>query len=95
MAMARCAQQPNGSYNIVLGYQAGYQLSTGSSNIDIGSPGVTSENNIIRIGSGQSQTFIAGVINGNGGGIDQSQCLAIVRRHNPAGATAGRGRDEH
>jgi hypothetical protein len=58
----------NGSYNIALGYEAGYNLS-GSSNIDIGNMGVASDNNIIRIGSGQTSTFIAGVLNGNGGGL--------------------------
>ncbi|MGO8925945.1 MAG: tail fiber domain-containing protein [Limisphaerales bacterium] len=59
----------SGSYNIALGYQAGLNITTGSSNIDIGNSGVTGDNSIIRIGSGQTQTFIAGVINGNGGGL--------------------------
>jgi trimeric autotransporter adhesin len=60
----------SGSYNIALGVQAGINCTgSESSNIDIGNPGVTGENNIIRIGSGQAQTFIAGVINGNGGGL--------------------------
>ena len=38
---------------------------------------MATETNIIRIGSGQSQTFIAGVINGNGGGLTNFQCLSI------------------
>ena len=59
----------SGAFNIALGYQAGFNLTTGSSNIDIGNVGVGTDANIIRIGSGQSQTFIAGVINGNGGGL--------------------------
>jgi hypothetical protein len=59
----------SGSYNIALGYQAGYNLATGSSNIDIGNPGFASDTNIIRIGSGQTQAFIAGIINGNGAGL--------------------------
>jgi len=59
----------SGSYNIALGYRAGYNLATGSSNIDIGNLGLAADNNIIRIGSGQTQAFIAGVINGNGGGL--------------------------
>ena len=63
----------NGNDNIALGFQAGYNFTgSESSNIDIGNPGVTGDNNTIRIGSGQSQTFIAGVINGSGGGFDQS-----------------------
>ena len=59
----------SGNNNIALGYAAGYSISTGSYNIDIGNAGVTGDNYTIRIGSGQSQTFIAGVINGNGGGL--------------------------
>ena len=61
----------SGSNNIALGYLAGYNLSTGSSNIDIGNEGFAADNNIIRIGTPgiQTNTFIAGVINGNGGGL--------------------------
>ncbi len=69
-----------GSYNIALGYEAGQNITTGSSNIDIGNPGVTGDNNIIRIGEGQSLTFIAGVITGNGAGLtglDASQLTSI------------------
>ena len=62
-------ENSSGSNNIALGYEAGFSISTGSSNIDIGNVGVAGDANIIRIGSGQSQTFIAGVINGNGGGL--------------------------
>jgi hypothetical protein len=59
-----------GTNNIALGYQAGFNLSTEeSSNIDIGNLGVSGDYNVIRIGSSQSQTFLAGVINGNGGGL--------------------------
>ena len=59
----------SGSNNIALGYLAGYYITTGSYNIDIGNTGFSTDTNIIRIGSGQSQTFIAGVLNGNGGGL--------------------------
>ncbi len=59
----------SGSGNIALGYQAGYNITTGSSNIDIGNQGLATDTNIIRIGSGQAQTFIAGVVNGNGAGL--------------------------
>jgi type VI secretion system secreted protein VgrG len=58
-----------GSYNIGLGYQAGYNLTGGSSNIDIGHPGLATDTNLIRIGSGQSQTILAGVLTGNGSGL--------------------------
>ena len=59
----------NGSYNIALGFNAGYNLTAGSSNIDIGNQGLSSDTNLIRIGDGQTQTFIAGIIKGNGGGL--------------------------
>lgn len=59
-----------GTNNIALGYMAGFAFGANeSSNIDIGNMGVANENNTIRIGSSQSQTFIAGVINGNGSGL--------------------------
>ena len=57
-----------GSYNIAEGYQAGYNI-TGSSNIDIGNMGSANDANIIRIGSGQKQAFIAGQIIGDGSGL--------------------------
>jgi hypothetical protein len=62
------ANNLSGSNNIALGYLAGTGI-TGNFNIDIGNSGVGTDNNIIRIGSGQTQTFIAGVLNGNGGGL--------------------------
>lgn len=60
-----------GSNNIAVGYQAGFNLSVGSNNIDIGNTGVGGESGIIRIGTPgiHSSTFIAGAINGNGGGL--------------------------
>jgi len=51
-----------------LGYSAGFFLTTGSSNIDIGNVGVAGDNNIIRIGDFQTATFIAGIYNVNEGG---------------------------
>jgi hypothetical protein len=61
---------PGGSNNIALGYLAGSGFGNNEiSNIDIGNPGLGGDNNIIRIGSGQTSAFIAGVINGNGGGL--------------------------
>ena len=70
-----------GSNNIALGYQAGYNIGTGSSNIDIGNMGVATDTNIIRIGSGQSQTFIAGVINvGTGTGTSEAPNAGLVVR---------------
>ena len=87
----------SGANNIALGYQAGYNIITGSSNIDIGNAGLPTDTNIIRIGSGQTQTFIAGVINGDGSGltnlnagnltgvIPQAQLPAAVLTNNQTG----------
>ena len=58
-----------GSNNVALGVDAGLNITTGSFNIDIGNEALASDTNIIRIGSGQTSTFIAGVIKGNGGGL--------------------------
>ncbi len=61
-----------GSNNIALGYNAGINLvENESADIDIGNAGVAGENNTIRIGTPgiQTATWIAGVINGNGGGL--------------------------
>jgi hypothetical protein len=47
--------------NIALGYYAGGQLTTGSNNIMIGNYGSSSDDSTIRIGGGQTKTFIAGI----------------------------------
>ncbi len=47
--------------NIALGISAGDNLTTGDNNIDIGNEGVAAESDTIRIGTGQSATFIAGI----------------------------------
>jgi hypothetical protein len=44
-----------------LGISAGASLTTGDSNIDIGNVGFPGESRTIRIGSPQTQTFIAGI----------------------------------
>jgi hypothetical protein len=58
----------SGSNNIAIGYNAGSALLL-SSNIDIGNFGLAGDVQIIRIGSGQLTTYIAGAITGNGGGL--------------------------
>ena len=50
-----------GSFNIAVGVSAGGNLIAGSSNIYIGNPGVAREDQTIRIGTGQTQTFVAGI----------------------------------
>jgi hypothetical protein len=53
-----------GSSNIGLGFGAGQNLTTGSSNIDIGNQGVAGEANTIRIGTvgTQTATYVAGIM---------------------------------
>ena len=50
-----------GTANIALGYNAGFHLTTGGNNIDIGNNGEAAESDTIRIGTGQTRTFIAGI----------------------------------
>jgi hypothetical protein len=50
-----------GNFNIALGQGAGSRLTTGGSNIDIGAFGFPGESDTIRIGEGQTKTFIAGI----------------------------------
>ena len=51
-----------GDNNIALGFRAGFVLSTGNQNIDIGNLGVAAESGTIRIGSAaQTRTFIGGI----------------------------------
>jgi len=57
-----------GRNNLALGYMAGYNITTGSTNIDIGNQGLASDTNTIRIGSGQTNTFIAGIYNATAAG---------------------------
>ena len=61
-----------GTNNIALGYNAGGNFNANESgNIDIGSPGVPGDNNVIRLGTPgiQTNTFIAGTLYGDGGGL--------------------------
>jgi hypothetical protein len=50
-----------GNSNIALGSDAGFNLTTGSGNIDIGNAGAVGESVTIRIGEGQTRTFIGGI----------------------------------
>jgi hypothetical protein len=53
----------NGSYNVALGFDAGYNVTTGSNNIEIGTMGTATDNNTIQIGvqGTQTRTTIAGI----------------------------------
>ncbi len=46
-----------------MGYEAGFNVTTGSNNIDIGNEGLAADNGVIRIGTAGSQkeVFIAGI----------------------------------
>jgi hypothetical protein len=52
-----------GSFNVALGFYAGYNLTTGSNNIDIGNKGAAGDNDTIKIGvqGTQRATYIAGI----------------------------------
>jgi hypothetical protein len=55
------AVNTTGGDNIAIGRNAGCTLTTGSNNIDIGNRGVAGDGSTIRIGTGQTRTFIAGI----------------------------------
>ena len=55
-----------GSNNIALGFQAGQSITTGSSNIDIGNIGLAGDANIVRIGTSQTATYLAGTVYATG-----------------------------
>src|SRR5207253_8118110 len=52
---------PSGNFNIALGNLAGYNITTGSNNIDIGNQGVAGDTGKIRIGKSASGTYISGI----------------------------------
>jgi hypothetical protein len=51
-----------GDGNIGVGISAGINLDAGTNDIFIGNPGQANDNNVIRIGNGQSDTYISGKI---------------------------------
>lgn len=50
-----------GIANMGLGTNAGIHVAAGSANIEIANPGATSDDHVIRIGTVQTKTFIAGI----------------------------------
>lgn len=60
-----------GSQNIGIGQDGGFNLTNGNNNIAIGNDGVVGESNKIRIGTSgvHTDTFLTGVIHGNGSGL--------------------------
>jgi hypothetical protein len=61
VGFAALATLSAGSKNIGVGRGAGEGLQSGSNNILIGNPGVAVESGVIRIGSGQTATYVAGI----------------------------------
>ena len=59
--------QSTGNKNIGIGFQAGLTLTMGNNNIYIGNQGAGDEFQTIRIGTAQTQTFIAGITSGSVG----------------------------
>jgi len=55
----------SGSNNIAIGSQAGSVITVGSSNIDIGAVGFSTDANVVRIGSGQTATYLPGTVYAN------------------------------
>ncbi len=62
---ANALMSATGSNNIALGYQAGQSITTGSSNIDVGNPGLAGDANLVRIGTSQTATYLAGTVYAN------------------------------
>jgi hypothetical protein len=59
----------SGEYNIALGFSAGSSITTGSHNIDIGNSGDSDDDSIIRIGTSQTATYLAGTVYASDVGI--------------------------
>ena len=65
-------QNTIGNGNIGLGILGGAALTTGDNNIDIGNVGVAGESNTIRVGTGHTATYIAGI-----SGVNQGTATAV------------------
>ena len=66
------SQNTTGNGNIGLGIFGGAALTTGDNNIDIANVGVAGESNTIRVGTGQTATYIAGI-----SGVNQGTAAAV------------------
>jgi hypothetical protein len=70
--LAALSQNTIGNGNIGLGINGGAALTTGDNNIDIANVGVAGESNTIRVGTGQTATYIAGI-----SGVNQGTAAAV------------------
>lgn len=80
-----------GTFNIAIGYAAGGSLTVGNNNIVIGNEGVAEDNGIIRIGTAQTDTFLAGVIHGDGSGLTGVSMAASALTGPIVGSQLGEG----
>jgi len=77
-----------GSNNIALGTLAGAKTTSGNNNIYIGHQGINgSESKVIRIGQGQTRTFVAGIA-----GTALSGATVVVRANGQLGVVASSSR---
>ena len=82
----------SGSFNISVGFRAGENLKTGSSNIDIGNAGLAADSNVIRIGDTQTKTLIAGIFNSPG---TKKACEVVVQSTGRLDCMASSARYKH
>ena len=69
-----------GYYNTALGYNAGYNQTAGINNIYLGYnvQGNAGESNITRIGNGQTDAYIAGILHGDGSGLTNVTASSVT-----------------
>lgn len=77
-----------GYEDIAIGHEAGHNYAYAESgNIAIGNEGVVGDNNITRIGTSQTDAYIAGILHANGGGVSNVQPTTIVAGALPSNVT--------
>ena len=67
-----------GSFNIAIGGDAGSGVTAGSNNIHIGHLGEAADSNVIRIGSGQAGTYLAGTVHATAFSGDGSALTGVT-----------------
>jgi hypothetical protein len=79
---AKALKKSTGTKNIGIGFQAGVSLTVGNNNIYIGNQGAGDEFQTIRLGTAQTRTFVAGIVNAGVSGatvqVDANGQLGIV-----------------
>ena len=74
---------PTGTNNIAIGYSAGSGLTTGNNNIYLGHVGTATESDTMRLGSSQTQTYIAGI-----SGVPVSGSVVLISNTGQVGIQA-------